>query len=112
NGADAWQVRRNLLKQFEPFAANRELEHAEPGEIAARPRDIRNEALLDRIRDLHEYDRDRASGLLDRYEVGCGRGHDHVGCQTNQLRCIGACKYGITSAPANIDVEISALCPS
>ena len=58
---DAGEPRRDLLEQVEPFAADRELVHAEAGEVAAGLRQARNEALRNRIGDLHEHDRNGAS---------------------------------------------------
>src|SRR5947209_2648521 len=48
---------RNFPEQTKPFAAEREFEQAESGDIAARLIHARNEALRDRIGDIHEHDR-------------------------------------------------------
>jgi hypothetical protein len=61
---------------------------------------------------MHEDDRNRVRGLLDRHEIGRGGGQDDVGGQTDQLRCIGPCECCITGAPPNIDAGILAVDPS
>src|SRR5712691_5583520 len=50
--------------------------------------------------------------LVDSWEVGRGRGDDHVGHQTNQLRRVDAGELGIARVPANVDAEILAFDPS
>src|SRR5215469_9187534 len=50
--ADACELRRDLLEQLKPFAADRKLIRAEAREVAAWLRDARDEALRDRIGDL------------------------------------------------------------
>ena len=64
---DVGEAGRNFLEQIEPFAAEREFEQAESGEIAARLHD-RNEALLTGSA-THEHDRDSTGGLLDNRQV-------------------------------------------
>jgi hypothetical protein len=45
---------RGFLKQFKPLAAHGKLEEVEPGHVAAGPGKVGDEALADRIGDLHE----------------------------------------------------------
>ena len=66
---NAREAGRDFLEQIEPFATDRELGPAETGEVAARLRHGRNEALCDWIGDQHEYDRDCAGGLPDDLQI-------------------------------------------
>jgi hypothetical protein len=68
------------------FTAEREFEQAETGDIAARLLHARNEALRDRVGDLHEHDWHGASSLHDRRQVARGTGQDQVRHQPDQLR--------------------------
>src|SRR5262245_31642557 len=54
---DPW---RDLLEQLRPLGAERALEVDEPGDVAARVRQARDEAAADRIGDDHEDDGDAA----------------------------------------------------
>src|SRR5215510_15391734 len=47
--AHAGELGRNLLEQVEPLVADRELIHAEAGEIASRPCYVGDKTLCDRI---------------------------------------------------------------
>ena len=59
-------VGRDLLEQFGPFAAHAVFEIREAGDIAARVGHALDEAGTNRIRNVHEHDRDRTRGLLQR----------------------------------------------
>jgi hypothetical protein len=78
--------RYNFLEQIKPFTAEREFEQAETGDIAARLLHARNEALRDRVGDLHEHDWHGASSLHDHRQVDRGTGQDQVRHQPDQLR--------------------------
>ena len=56
---DPRDVRRGLLEHLQPFRSDRELEAGEAGEIAARMRQVRHEALADRVGHVREHDRHR-----------------------------------------------------
>jgi hypothetical protein len=72
---------------------------------------LANEALRDRIGDLHEDDGNGAGALLDGRQVCCGGRQNYVGHQPDQLRRIDARERGVAGIPANIDAEILAFGP-
>jgi hypothetical protein len=57
-------VRCDLLEQLQPFRAEAVFEEREASDVAARPRQARNETGTDRIGSLHEHDRHGAGRLL------------------------------------------------
>ena len=68
---------RDLLEQFQPFAAQAIFEREETGGVAARPRQAVDEAGTDRIADVREHDRHGAALLI---AVGYAlRGHRYPG---------------------------------
>ena len=86
------------------------MQHA--SEIAARPRQASNEACSDRVGDVYEHYRDRASFLLQRGGVSSRMCEDHVGVQCDQLfreHLKLICPGG---REAMVDADIEALRPS
>jgi hypothetical protein len=64
-------TRRNLLEQFQQLAGHRRLRNVETGDVAARPREARDEAAADRIGNVRENDGDGARLLQQRGRGGC-----------------------------------------
>src|SRR5262249_8719116 len=87
--ADVGKPRRNLLKEVEPFIADRELVHAEAGEIAARPRHIGNEK-------TRGPDNRRVITIGERYKILPGTAH----CISTGIELCGAVPY---SSGAGVD---------
>ena len=54
---------RDLFEQLQPFRADAVFELGKTGDVAARPRQARDEAGADRIRGLREHDRHGAGRL-------------------------------------------------
>src|SRR5262249_42217806 len=92
----------------QPFGSDRELKAGGAGEIAARMRQVRHEALADRIAHLREHDWHGSALLLQ-----CGRhrrsvGQDQVGLHGEQLRHMVAQPVSVPS-PAILDREVASL---
>src|SRR6516165_3151915 len=105
-------MRRNLLEQFEPLAAQRVLDSGEAGDIAGRPRQTCYEATADRIGNVRKDDGDGASFLQQHRRSWCGMRKNEVRMQRDEFfreslpffRVVGWC-------PARIDRDFSALYP-
>jgi hypothetical protein len=80
-------MRRNLLKQFQPFAGHRRLGNDETGDVAARPRETRDETAADRIDNERENDGDGARLLQQRGRGGCGVRKNDVGLFDRVVCC-------------------------
>src|SRR5262245_48446146 len=83
----------DLLKRFQPFAAHLRLVVHKPGDIAARAREVRDEAASDWVPDLHEHDRNRTRFLTQRCEPGIPGYDDHVGVRGHQCGRPGGPTY-------------------
>src|SRR6516164_3956033 len=105
-------MRRNLLEQFEPLAAQRVLDSGEAGDIAGRPRQTCYEATADRIGDVRKDDGDGASFLQQHRRSWCGMRKNEVRMQRDEFfreslpffRVVGWC-------PARIDRDFLTLYP-
>ena len=74
-----------ISDQFEPFAADGVFEIGKPGDVGARPCEVRDDTEFDRIGNLHEHDWQRVSLLMQRLHRRCGDSNEHVGCHFHQL---------------------------
>ena len=90
-----WAKLGAISLQIEPFGADRELIQCETGEMAARLRYVRYEALRHRVRDLREHDRYRAGRFLDGPQISGGHRQDRIRHEPNQLRCVDAGELGV-----------------
>src|SRR5215471_2806107 len=105
-------MRRNLLEQFEPLAAQRVLDSGEAGDIAGRPRQTCYEATADWIGNVRKDDGDGASFLQQHRRSWCGMRKNEVRMQRDEFfreslpffRVVGWC-------PARIDRDFLALYP-
>jgi hypothetical protein len=97
---------------LQPFSAHAVLEHREPGRVAARPCQARDETGADRIDDGHEHDRHSAGGLQQRRR-GCspGRTHEDVRRQCSQFRRLPAQVVGVGRG-ASVDPQVAAVAPA
>src|SRR5829696_6503469 len=73
--ADAGRARHRLLDQLHALALQLGNKGAEPGDVAARPRELGDHARTDRLADRRHYDRD-ALGRVLRRERGRGPSRD------------------------------------
>ena len=104
----AW---RDLLEQFQPFAAQTVFQHQKAGRVAARPRQTFDEPGADRIRDNCEYDRYGAGRLQQRPKT-LADSQDNVRRKRDQLLRVFAYVGGIARAKAEIDVQVAAVGPT
>ena len=81
-------------------------------EIAARPRQARDEARADRVGDVDEYDRDCAALPLQRGGDRRRLCEDHVGLQCDQLFRERLDLIQLGARKASVDADIAALRPS
>ena len=106
-----FKPRHNILERLDPFAADREFEIGDAGQIAAGLRQIGGEALTDRIGDLHEHDRHGAGLRLQHGRHRRAVGEDQFRLQVDELRRALA-QRGAIAGPAVFDLEIAALDPA
>ena len=104
--------RRNLLEQLSHFPAIECSNRDEPGDIAARPRQARDEPARNRVGDTDEDDRNRRAVAAARaLVVSVPLADNHVRRQrTRSAAC--ARMRAISPAPNGIDPQISTLDPS
>src|SRR5215510_3169260 len=81
------------------------------GDIATGPGDTCGQADFDRSWDHHEYDRHGARLSLHSRNDGRGVGEDRIWRQTDQFCDVRPQYFGISGAPALIDLDIAALGP-
>src|SRR6516165_2474223 len=104
-------ARRDSPEHFQPFAAHRGLVKREPGNIAARTSEVRDEATGNWIG--YGRDHDRNCLRLTNKSAGHGRSHTEncVWPQIDQLFCECLYPIRISTAPAQFDSEIAAFRP-
>src|SRR4029453_16669878 len=109
---DPVDARRNLLEQLHPPAGHRRLYKSETGDVAARPREARDEAAADRIGNGRENDGDGVRLLQQRGRGGGGVRKKNLGLQGDELLReslprlrVGGCR------PASVDPGVAALRP-
>ena len=105
------EPRRDLPEGLDPFAADREFEIGEAGQIAARLRQVGDEPLSDRIGDLHEHDRQRTGLRLQGGRHRRAVGEDQVRLQADELRRLLLQRRPV-AGPAVIDLKIAPLDPA
>jgi len=105
-------LRRNLLEQFQPFAAKPVFEIHEAGNVAAWPRQAIDEARADRIGHGREHDRQGAGEMLQCRHADGGVGQEDVRCERDQFLRVSARPVGIVLAPADVDPYIAGIAPA
>ena len=105
---DTW---RDLLEQLEPFSHHRRVNGAEPGDVAAGPREALNKAQPDGIAHEYENDRYRARLLLQRRDRRRGACENCVRRQADQFCRIGLEESWIARGKAVVDPDILTLDP-
>src|SRR5262245_6461132 len=93
----ARHVRRDLLEQLQPLYAHTVFGWSKTGNIAARPRQVADEARSDRIGDDHEYYRHRAGRLQQRSNSRCAGGENDVRRRCGHFRSLPAIDLTITA---------------
>jgi hypothetical protein len=103
---------RDLLEQLQPFCAHAEFECRKSGNIAARPRQARNQAAADRVDGAGKYDRHGAARLPQRPNGRGVGGQQDVRRERDQFGGVLAIAVGIACAPASVDPHIAARGPA
>jgi hypothetical protein len=75
----AFDVRHDVLEQFNPLTAQRCLDVYEPRDIPVWARQARDEPAPNRVRNDDEHDRDRFGLALQRGDHFGGMSQDHIG---------------------------------
>src|SRR5262249_17640411 len=101
-----------LLEDFHPFAAHRGFDIGEAGDIAARTRKARNDAVPDRIGHRGEYDRYAAGCLQHSDRRRSTVDENRFGCGCHKLHGEGADAVGVGAGPAVVDANIVTLAPA
>jgi hypothetical protein len=103
---------RQLLEQLQRLSDHRVFEEAEAGDVAARPRQVRNEALPHRIVDDHENDRDGTGRIPQRREHRGPIADQDIRRQRRELRRMGPNAIEIAGRPAIVDAEVATVRPT
>src|SRR5262245_41395599 len=106
---NAW---RGLLEDFQHLADHRELEHREPGDVAARPREARNKALPGRIGDARQDDRNGTGLLAQNRHRAATPDQDRVRLQLDELRRLRSQPVHVVAPEAFLDAEVRAFGPA
>ena len=106
------QVRSNLLEQLSPFSTHAVFEIQEAGDIAAWVGHALYEAGTNRIWDIHEYNRDGASGLLQRRNCHTAYTYNYVRRERNQFRRVAAKVVVVAPKVPSFNLEIAANRPA
>jgi len=112
NDRDASDVRGNFLEHLKPFPADRIFAGGKPGDVAARPRQVGNDAGHDRIGDRHEDNRYDVRFLLQQRHYQCVIDQDDVGFHSNEFTGIEATLIGVATGPTKLDPHVTAVDPS
>ena len=102
----------HLLEQLQRLAEHREVDIAEAGDVAARVRNARNEALSYRIVDDDEYGGDGARRLLEYCNRARPCGKDDIRRELHQFVCKAARALDIAARPASLETDILAFRPT
>jgi len=100
------------LSSSSHFPADAVFERGEPGGVAARLRQARDEPCADRIDDIREHDRRAAACLLQRGHACAGRGQNDVRRKSNQFSRVCAIAVRIARRPASVDPHVAAIGPA
>src|SRR6516165_7624575 len=106
------QTRDHLAQEFETLAGNIRCLTRQPGDVAARARETRDDAGADRIARGREHDRDRRCRLLCCEGSPSVLGNDDIDLEPNELVCELAQTLGVPLGPTILDREIAALDPT
>ncbi|MGB3658984.1 MAG: hypothetical protein WBA14_13765, partial [Pseudolabrys sp.] len=101
-------ARRDLLEQFQPFAGNAVFEIHKAGGVAARPRQVIDEASTDRTGGDREHDWHRVCRLQRRPHGHGAMGQDEVRRERGQFRRVSANGGCIRGGPAGVDLHVAA----
>src|SRR6266498_2948213 len=104
--------RRCFLEDLHPFSSNRSIKIGEAGNIFAWSSITADEATADRVGNLGEYDRNRASERLQYREHGGAINNDDVRWQADKLGRVGLHMIGFAGDPTNFDLDVASLRPS
>src|SRR5262249_35144852 len=109
---NALRGRYQLFKQVKPFSPHRELEHREPSDVAARPRQALDETLAHRVGDIGKHDRQHSRRLHQSGKRGTALSNDEISSQLNKWCCQGLQTAHIALGPAIINPNTLPLGPS
>src|SRR6266550_6825419 len=103
---------RELREQFDPFARHGRFNIDEAGHISTWPRQTRNEAITDRVRDAGKYNRDCPGLPMEcsgRWRRSC---EDHFELQINQLPREHPHSVKVAGGPTDLYPNITATPPA
>src|SRR6516164_9932795 len=106
---DVWG---DFLEQSRPFPAQRVFELNKAGRVAAGPRHGVNVTSADRISDIIENDWNGACRPQQRWHARIASYEDYVGVARDQTFRMCAYFSGVTSGPADVDLQIATLDPA
>src|SRR5215211_3520842 len=104
-------MRRDLFEHCNPLTGDALLVQQQPRQIASGPRYARNQSRANRIRDLREYDGDRARLALERSINGCRITKDDVGLQGDQFLCKHLILIRSIGGKTGVDTDVTILRP-
>src|SRR5262249_10685079 len=101
-----------LCKHLQPLPHHLEIDEREAGDVSARMRQARNEALIDGIVDRRHYDRNGTCRLPQRPDHRSRLTDYHFGRQRHQFCCMGSYAGGVGTTKTYLDLDVAAVCPS
>jgi hypothetical protein len=105
-------ARCDLLEYFKPFRGDRVFERCKSSGIAAGACQAFDQARSDRVYDSREYNRHCPGCLLQYGQAGASIGKDDIRSERDQLPCVSTVAFGITRAPANLEVRAATISPT
>src|SRR6516162_904549 len=108
----ACHIGSNLLEQFSPFSTHTVFETQEAGDIAAWVRHALYEASTNWVWNVHEYNRDGTSGLLQRRNGHAARAYDYIRCERDQFCRVATKIFEIASNVSSFNLKIATNLPS
>jgi hypothetical protein len=112
NDRDASDVGHDFLEHLKPFPTDFVFAGGKPGDVAAWPGQVSNDASHDRIGDRHEDNWYDVRFLLQQRHDQCVIDQDDVGFHSNEFTGIESTLIGIATGPTELDPHVTAVSPS
>src|SRR3954467_15311224 len=100
------RARRRLEQDLKPFSPYLALERAETCDVPSGPREARNEARTDGIRDYNKHNRNRQGRLFNCGESRRAVDNDDIWRVTYELFCLGFRFLRMIAKPLHLDPGI------
>src|SRR5262245_20755429 len=108
----AFNLRRDLLQQYQPFSAHRRLPVGEPRVVAVWVRFVADKTGTDWIADTYENNRYSSDFRLSNCRHQVGVGDQNVRREAHQLHEGGAYRAGIPAGKPGINADVARFLPT